>query len=113
LETPDITKYSIGKKYKEDRSFDEKMNRILLIYTPMKDNLEVLRQELVVAPDEYTGSGIIKSVIIEKMKATKDSSIHQRLLWLADEKFQVVNIIEKNGQPVSTKITEVIWNPHE
>lgn len=110
LETPDITSYSLGKKYKEDRNYDDKMNRIMLTYTALKDNLEVVRQELVVIPDEYNGTGNIKSVIIEKMKEGKDSTIHQRLLWLADEKFQVVNIIEKNGTPVYTKITEVIWN---
>src|SRR2546423_10867025 len=109
LEAPDLTKYSIGKNYKEEKNYDAGMNRAILTYTPLKDDLEIVRQEVVIIPD-VSGNDKVRSIIIEKVKDARDSTLHQRLLWQADRKFQVVNITEKNGTPVSVKTTEVIWN---
>ena len=109
LEIPDLTKYAIGKKYKEDKMYDEPMNRVILTYIPIKDNVEVLREEVVILPGTQ-GVDKVRSIIIEKIKDRKDSTIHQHLLWQVDEKFQVVTIIEKNGLPVSDKTMEVSWN---
>ena len=111
LETPDLTNNSIGKNYKEEKTYDPTLDRIIYIYTPIKGEPELIRQEVVIAPQDTSYK--IRSIIFEKIKDQKDSVIHQRLLWLADEKFQVVNIIEKNGQPVSSKTTEVIWNKQD
>jgi hypothetical protein len=112
LDIPDLTNYSLGKKYKEEKIYDDQMNRVIIAYTPVKDNLEIIREELVVGPGD-TAFDKIRSIIIEKIEDYKDSSIHQHLLWQTDEKFQVVTIIEKNGQPVSTKTMEVTWNKRE
>jgi hypothetical protein len=89
--------------------YDEPMNRVILTYTPIKDNVEVLREEVVILPGTQ-GVDKVRSIIIEKIKDRKDSTIHQHLLWQVDEKFQVVTIIEKNGLPVSDKTMEVSWN---
>ena len=112
LEIPDITNYSIGKNYKEDTIYDADLNRVLIIYEPVKDDQEILREEFVVAPGD-TAFDKMRSVIIEKLKDHKDSTIHQRLLWQTDEKFQVVTIIEKKGETVFTKTMEVTWNKRE
>ena len=112
LETPDLTENSIGKKYKEEKFYDETMNRVILTYTPIKEKVDVLRQEIIITPDA-SGNDKVKSIIIEKINDARDSTIHQRLLWQVDESFQVVTIVEKNGQPVSTRTTEVIWNRQE
>ena len=109
LESTDLTNSSIGKKYKEDKIYDESMDRVILTYTPVKENAEVQREEVVIIPGN-TGNDKVRSIIIEKIKDSKDSTIHQHLLWQVDEKFQVVTIIEKNGQPVSSKTVEVSWN---
>ena len=108
LEIPDLTNYSVGKKYKEDRIYDETMNRVILTYTPVKDDVELLREEVVILPGNQ-GVDKVRSIIIEKIKDRNDSTIHQHLLWQVDEKFQVVTVIEKNGLPVSAKTVEVSW----
>jgi len=112
LDIPDLTNFSLGKKYKEERIYDDQMNRVIIVYTPVRGDQEIIREELVVGPGD-TAFDKMKSVIIEKIKDYKDSSIHQHLLWQTNEKFQVVTIIEKNGQPVSTKTMEVTWNKRE
>ncbi|MER3499026.1 MAG: hypothetical protein C4308_10535 [Chitinophagaceae bacterium] len=112
LESPDLTRYSIGKKYKEEKFYDQSLNRVIFTYTPIKNNVEVLSEQVTIAPT-LSGEDEVKSIIIEKMKEEDGSMLHQRLLWQVDESFQVVDIIEKNGKPVSTKKTEVIWNRTE
>jgi hypothetical protein len=109
LNIPDLTDGSLGKNYKEDKLFDNDLDRVIVSYTPLKDNLELIKEEVVITQGT-SGTDQIHSIIIEKIKEEKDSTIHQRLLWQTDEKFQVVTIVEKKGQPVSTKTTEVTWN---
>ncbi len=111
-ETPDLTEYSIGKNYKEDKLYDQSLNRVILTYTPLKKNAEVLRQEVVIIPGS-TGDDKVKDFIIDRIQNKKDSTIHKRLLWQVDESFQVVDIIEKDSIAVSTKTTKVIWNKQE
>jgi hypothetical protein len=112
LDIPDLTNFSIGNKYKEEKIYDDQMNRVIIVYTPIKNDQEIIREELVVGPGD-TAFDKMRSIIIEKIIDKKDSSIHQHLLWQTDEKFQVVTIIEKNGQPVFTKTLEVTWNKRE
>lgn len=112
LDIPDLTNFSIGKKYKEEKMYDDDMKRVIITYTPIKDDQEILKEELLVGPGD-TAFDKMRNIIIERIKDKKDSSIHQHLLWQTDEKFQVVTIIEKNGQPVSTKTMEVTWNKRQ
>ena len=109
LDIPDIADSSIGKNYKEDKLFDNDFGRVIISYTPLKDNLELVKEDVVIAKDNK-GNDQMHSIIIEKIKDQKDSTIHQRLLWQTDEKFQVVTIIEKKGQTVSARTMEVTWN---
>jgi len=109
LNIPDLTEYSIGKKYKEDKLFDKDINRVIVSYTPLKDDQELVKEDVVISPGE-TGTDQMQRIILEKFIDQKDSIIHQRLLWETNEKFQVVKIIEKNGQTIFTKTTEVTWN---
>jgi hypothetical protein len=109
LETPDITEKSLKKKYKEDKTYDESLDRVILSYTPKDDNMEVLREEVIISPNTSEGDQV-KSIIIEKMMERKDSIILKRLLWQVNKSFQVVTLIQKPNQPEITRTIEVIWN---
>jgi len=112
LDIPDITDPSLIKKYKEDKMYDDQLGKVIIIYTPLEEGLEITREELIVAAGE-TAFDKLKSVIIDRVRDNKDSSVQQRLLWQSDEKFQVVTITEKNDQPVSTRTMEVTWNSQD
>src|SRR3982074_3734210 len=45
LETPDISEKILKDKYKEDRLYDESLNKVILTYTPIDTNMQVLREE--------------------------------------------------------------------
>src|SRR5262245_48255414 len=87
LNIPDLTDSSIGKNYKEDKLFDNDLGRVIVSYTPLIDNLEIAKEDIVIAKDNK-GNDQMHSIIIEKIKDQKDSTIHQRLLWQTNEKFQ-------------------------
>jgi len=109
LETPDITDKSLKKKYTEGKTYDETMDRVILSYTPKEENMEVLREEVIISPNTPEGNQV-KSIIIEKVNDGKDSIILKRLLWQVNRSFQVVTLIQKPNQPEITRTFEVVWN---
>ena len=109
LETPDITEKSLKKKYTEEKTYDESLDRVILAYTTKDDKMEVLREEVIISPNTAEGDQV-KSIIIEKITEGKDSSILKRLLWQVNKSFQVVTFIQKPNQPEITRTFEVIWN---
>lgn len=109
LDLPDLAEKKYSKLYTEDRIYDESMNRVIITYLSAKDDLDIQRQEVVIAP----GNGEedkVKSFIINIRKAAGDSTIIKKLLWLVNESFQVVTTVQKNNQPDFVTTTEVIWN---
>lgn len=109
LETPDISDKSLKKKYTESKTYDESMNRVVLTYTPKDNDMEVLREEVIISPNTSEGDQV-KSIIIERMTEGKDSSVLRRLLWQVNKSFQVVKFIQKPNEPEITRTLEVIWN---
>lgn len=109
LETPDITEKSLRKKYTEEKTYDESLDRVILTYTPKDDNMEVLREEVIISPNTSDGDQV-KSIIIERISEGKDSSVLRRLLWQVNKSFQVVKLIQKPDQPEIIRTFEVIWN---
>lgn len=112
LETPDLTEKSIGKKYKEEQTFDESMNRAIFTYTPQKKNLEVTREDVIVIPDPPDNDKV-RSIYIERTITKGDSTVIKRMTWYADWRFQIATIVQKKDQPEIIKVTEVIWNDTE
>lgn len=107
LETPDISK-TFGGKYTEERMMNNDLGLAVFIATPKDEDLEVRRQEVRIEPNPPNDK--IKSVYIEKVKNTGDSSITKRMTWYTDKKFQIVTISQKGNQEEKTSVVEVVWN---
>lgn len=109
LETPDISEKIFKEKYKEDRLYDESLNKVILTYTPVDTNMQVLREEVIISPSGPNGDEV-RSIIIEKIRDEKDSTILKRLLWQVNESFQIVTTIQKPDHDDVTHTLQVIWN---
>lgn len=110
LELPDLTDKKTGKYYKEEKLFDETLNRVIITYLPTRPNLEIQRQELIIAP----GTGEVdkvQTIIIDHWKDAGDSTIVRRMLWQVDKSFQVVRTVDRSNGSSMTVTREVIWNP--
>ncbi len=107
INTPDLTEKKYRKSYKFENRFDSELGMAIFGCTPLQDNLEVRRQEVLIVPNPPNDK--VKSIYIEKYKTNKDSTLMQRLTWNTDKSFIITNIISKNGQPDKIITTKVIW----
>lgn len=113
LEIPDLTDKKWKGLYTETRIYDESINRVIITYLPVKDEYEVSRQEVLIIPGGDSPEGKVSSLYIDLNSVSANSSVTKKLLWLADESFQVVTITRQEGKPEQTVTTQVIWNRRE
>jgi hypothetical protein len=107
LSTPDLTEKKFQKSYQFENRFDTELGMAIFGCTPLQDDLEVRRQEVLIVPNPPNDK--VKSIYIEKYKSSKDSNLMQRLTWNTDKSFIITDIIEKKGQPDKIITTKVIW----
>lgn len=109
LEIPDLTERKYQSLYKEEKFFDEGLNRVVFTCKPDKTDTAIIQQqETQVAPDPSGDK--VKSFFIDLVLSNKDSLIEKKMLWKVDESFQVATLIQKPGQPQITHIMKVAWN---
>ncbi len=112
LSLPDITDKKFSGQYKEISEYDDAINRVMLITTPIKNAAhEIQRQEVVIQPD--ISGDKVTSIFFTTTRNTKDSAITQRLLWRTDHSFQVSTIKQFPGQPETFQTLKVIWGEDE
>jgi hypothetical protein len=107
INTPDITEKKYRKGYQFENRFDTELGMAIFSCTPLQEDLEVRRQEVLIVPNPPNDK--VKSIYIEKYKSNKDSSLMQRLTWNTDKSFMITNIVSKNGQPDKIITTKVMW----
>ncbi|MBL7743319.1 MAG: hypothetical protein JNN00_07540 [Chitinophagaceae bacterium] len=112
LNIPDISGDGFSDRFKEDKQFDETLNKVIITYTPVKPaKEEIQRQEILITPDP-TGDKVT-TIIIDHFINTRDSLVQKRLLWQVDKSFQVVTTRQLPGQPEINSTFKVIWNEDE
>lgn len=110
LSLPDISASKYAARYTQAKQFDETMNRVLLVYTPLlPEKEEIQRQEVLIHPGQGGGDKVT-NIIIHSVVQTKDSLVEKRLLWKVDHSFQVVTTRQLPGRPETTSTFKVIWN---
>lgn len=109
LELTDISGKKYRGRYKEEKLFDETMNRVILRYTPVDPAKEIIqKEEILIAPDPSGDN--VTSIYIEQLINNRDSSMRKLLLWQVDKSFSVTTIIQKPGEAETTSIRKVTWN---
>lgn len=112
LNIPDIAGPDFAGHYSESSSYDENINRAIIVYEP-KDpqKQQIQREEILINPAE--GNGKVTSIIINSIISTKDSLLEKKLLWQLDKSFQGTIIRQKLGEPETTTTYKVIWGEDE
>lgn len=109
LTIPDLASSQYKDRYKEDKQFDETLNRVLLTYMPVNPEKELIqRQEMLIRPDP--GGDKVTTIIINTVNNSKDSSVQKKMLWQVDQSFQVITTRQLPGQPETTSTIKVVWN---
>lgn len=114
LALPDITQKEYNGRFTEQNTFDETLDRVLLVYTPKNNKKEdIQRQEVLIKPQPGTPEDQVTSIFINTNQSTRDSSIEKKMLWKVDESFQVTTIKQYPGKPEITSTYKVSWNESE
>jgi hypothetical protein len=109
LTLPDISDSKYKDRFKEERQFDETLNRAIFRYLPIDpEKEEIQRQQLLIRPGPPEDK--ITSIIIDYLISNKDSSVQKNMLWQVDKSFQVTTIRQLPGQMETTTTYKVVWN---
>jgi hypothetical protein len=112
LSIPDISSSEYKKRYKEESQVDETLNRVLLIYTPLNTQKEIIqRQEVLIQPDPSGDK--VTNIIINSLINTKDSLVEKKMLWKVGESFLVTTTRQLPGKPEINSTVKLIWNESE
>jgi hypothetical protein len=106
---PDINSDQWRDDYEEAKMYDEQLKNVILTYTARNKDAKVRREDVMLQPDEK-GDTHVKTVIIDWIDNSKDSSVEKNMIWNAGEKFFIVTKVNKPQQPEKIKKVEVTWN---
>lgn len=109
LSLPDISTSEYSDRYKESEAFDETINRLQLLYTPVKEEEEFIKTQQVSIQPDPSGDKVV-SIYFSTGISNKDSLVEKRLIWVVDQSFQVTTIRQLVGQPETTSTVKVVWN---
>jgi hypothetical protein len=109
LTLPDITGKKLRKKYTESNLYDETLDKVILTYTPKDKDLEIVRQDVIIRPDQQTGDAV-ETIYIEQVLNDGDSTVQKKMTWEVDKSFQVRSIIQKKNAPEKVKTVDVSWS---
>lgn len=105
---PDLNNSKVAKNFKEESLYDDAINRVTIVYTPIHEkDEEVQRQEVSVQPDPSGDK--IKSIYINKEIIKRDSSVKKIMLWEMDKSFQITTLLQKPATPETKIELKVIW----
>src|SRR5688500_18346072 len=84
LQIPDLSDPEYHDRYKEERNHDETINRVFIVYTPVKPEDEQIQRQEVLIQQRPEGDKVT-SFIIDYSIQNRDSSVQKRMLWQADK----------------------------
>jgi hypothetical protein len=106
---PDISDEDHRENYTESKIFDPEINSVLLTYTTQDQEEEVRRETVLLSMNDKQESEV-NTLIINRIKNSKDSTVEQDLTWRIGSHFQVVTKVRKTGQPERLSRYQVRWN---
>jgi|SRR4051812_46574455 hypothetical protein len=108
LKLPDIASNSLKDHYTEAVNYDPVLNSQLITYTAKEPEDEVRRETIMMETDENVNSSI-KTIIINKIETSKDSTVEKDMTWHVGSRFQVVTKTRKTDQPEIIRMLLVKW----
>lgn len=109
INIPDIGSNEEKNDYNVSNSYDADLQSTLLTYTATDPDKEIRRETVMLEPDPAGGVSNAKTIIINSVTSTKDSTIIKDMTWHVSGRFQVVTKIQKAATPEEIKILQVKW----
>jgi hypothetical protein len=111
LSLPDISTSKYEDRYKEEKQYDEGLDRVFFYYTPLKpEKEEIQRQDVLIKPDPVNGNDKVMTIIINSIVTNNDTTIEKKMLWNVDRSFQVTAVKQFRDSPETISTYRVVWN---
>ena len=108
LKLPDISEGNLKDHYTEAVNYDPLLNSQLITYTAKEPEDEVRRETIMLETDENVNSNI-KTIIVNKIETSKDSTVEKDMTWHVGSRFQVVTKTTKPNQAEKIGMLLVKW----
>lgn len=109
---PDISQPSLSRHYKETGFADQSIPSVTLNYSTTKKDLEIQRMDVVINPNPVLNDKV-RSIYIEKITKSKDSSILKKLYWKTNKHFQIITFTQSGNQQAAISRLKVVWDNFE
>lgn len=111
LQLPDISDKKNSPDYNETSMFDETTGNVTITYIPLKDKkTAIVQQDVTVIPNMTGGESPVKTIYINYVQVSKDSSIEKKMLWQVNRSFQITTLRQLPAQPEKVTTVKVTWN---
>ncbi|RYY53413.1 MAG: hypothetical protein EOO09_18060 [Chitinophagaceae bacterium] len=109
LNLPDLSEKKYRDRYRSSKQFDQGLNLVILTFEAIRPEKELIHTEQVTIMPSIGGDKV-RNIIINLVSNSRDSSVQKRMLWNADQSFQVSTIKQLPGQPETSSSYKVTWN---
>jgi viroplasmin and RNaseH domain-containing protein len=111
LSLPDLASKKLRKKYAETKLYDEDLKKVVITYLPKdkEDYEQITREDVLIEPGTSGGNDKVATVYVETTESNRDSTIQKKMTWNVSGNFQVIKLINKQGQPEQVHTTDVTW----
>lgn len=106
---PDITQPSLSPYYRETGFADQSIPSVTLNYSATNKDLEIQRMDVVINPNPVLNDKV-KSIYIEKVTNSKESSILKKLYWKSNKNFQIITFTQSGNQQPAISRLKVVWD---
>jgi hypothetical protein len=110
LEILDLSLAKHANRFKEESRYDDLLKKVILTYTPLKPAQEDWqKEEIMIKPDLATGDKVT-TILASKIRNNRNGLLELNLLWVMDERFQVIKTTQLPGEKPVVTTYKVIWN---
>ncbi|MEO8582971.1 MAG: hypothetical protein ABI415_04190 [Flavitalea sp.] len=99
------------KNFKETSFYDNNTNSGTFFYSNIKNVLELKRVDVISAKTDTYDK--VKSIYLEKVSTSGDTSIIKRLFWKTQRNFQIIIQKSQPAKPPVTEVIKVVWDNRE
>lgn len=109
LNIPDISSKKLRKKYEVTRLFDETIEKVILSYATRAEDMEILREDVILLPTLGTDH-VVESIYIELVDENSRGTVQKKMFWEANRRFRITSIIQNEKEPEKIESVQVSWS---
>ena len=105
---PQLEKSNLEKDFSESSFLDQTSQSLTFTYSRKKSQDGIRRIDVLAAQDPAHDK--VKSVYIEKVNTSGDSTILKKMFWQSKKNFQILTVTQIGQQPDIINQSKVVWD---